>query len=370
MPTSTTAPPLLVSQDDDLAAEIARLTAVAGCDLRRRADPAETGQLWREAPLVLLDDRTAARAAAAGMPRRTAVLLVSRTQRAEQWRSAFEIGADAVLQLPEQEAQLVELLAEAVDAPASGAGRVLTVLGGTGGAGASTLATADSVVAARRGDRALLLDCDPLGGGLDLTVGVERTQGLRWSGLAISGGRVAAGALREALPGQRVGSGALTVLSCDRDGAASGLTAPSVQAVLAAGRRGGETVVCDLPRDLSEPACAVLRTADLTVLVVPAQVRACAAAASRLRVLRERASAPVRLVIRGPAPAGLRVRDIELAVGAPVLAVLRTQAGLPGTVDKAGLCGTRASSRGATARAAAEVLEALDDQRAPERVAS
>ncbi len=204
MVTSATAPPLLVSQDDDLAAEIARLAAVAGCDLRRGADPAEAGQLWREAPLVLLDERTAAQAAAAGMPRRSAILLVCRAKRDEQWRSAFEIGADAVLQLPEQEAQLVELLAEAVDAPVSGAGRVLAVLGGTGGAGASTLAAAVSVTAARRGDRALLLDCDPLGGGLDLTVGVERTEGLRWSGLAISGGRVAAGALREALPGRRV----------------------------------------------------------------------------------------------------------------------------------------------------------------------
>lgn len=367
MVTAATAPPLLVSQDDDLAEEIARLAAAAGSDLRRRAEPTGAGGLWAESPLVLLDGRSAAAAATAGMPRAAPVLIVCRGDREPLWRTAFELGATAVLRLPEDEAALAELLADAVEAPAARSGRVVAVLGGSGGAGASTLAAAVAVSAAHRGGRAMLLDCDPLGGGLDLTVGVERSAGLRWSGLSIGGGRVAAGALREALPGRRLGAGSLTVLSCDRDGPSSGLTAPSVQAVIAAGRRAGDSVVCDLPRALSEATRAVLRSADLTVVLVPAQVRAAAAAARWVQVLGEHTAGEVGLVVRGPAPGGLRVRDVEQAVGARAIAVARTRPGLAAAVDKAGLCATRSATRGAVAEVAGEVLRALDERRAQER---
>lgn len=363
--TAAAAPPLLVCQDDDLAEEIARLAAAAGCDLRRRAEPTGAGGLWADAPLVLLDGRSAVAAATAGMPRRSPTLIVSRDEREHLWRAAFEIGATAVLRLPEEEAALAELLADAVEAPADRSGRVLAVLGGSGGAGASTLAAAAAVVAAHRGARAMLLDCDPLGGGLDLTVGVERTDGLRWSGLRIGGGRVAAGPLREALPGRTLGSGSLTVLSCDREGPSSGLTAPSVQAVLAAGRRAGDTVVCDLPRALSEPTRAVLRSADLVVVPVQAQVRAAAAAARWVHVLREHTAGAVGVVVRGPSPGGLRVRDVERAVGARALAVARTLPGLAAAVERSGLCATRSATRGAMAKVAGEVLRALDERQLP-----
>jgi hypothetical protein len=49
-----------------------------------------------------------------------------------------------------------------------------------------------------------------------------------------------------------------------------------VASVLDAGRRAGETVVCDLPRYPTEAAVAALEVADLTVLVVPADVRSSA----------------------------------------------------------------------------------------------
>ena len=36
----------------------------------------------------------------------------------------------------------------------------------------------------------MLVDCDALGGGLDLALGAEKMDGLRWSGLALGDGRV------------------------------------------------------------------------------------------------------------------------------------------------------------------------------------
>ena len=73
---------------------------------------------------------------------------------------------------------------------------MLAVVGGRGGAGASVFAVATAVRAARSGERALLVDCDPLGGGVDLVLGAEDLDGLRWpevgTGAGTSGLRLAA----------------------------------------------------------------------------------------------------------------------------------------------------------------------------------
>lgn len=348
----TAARPLLVARDSALAEEVSRLAAAAGGELDHAPDPAAAG--WRTAPLVLLD--RAAIGAADGLPRRRGIAVLCRDPTPDLWRAAFEIGAEHVLELPADESTLIELLADAGDGPAQG-GRVLAVLGGCGGAGASVLATAAAVVAARSGERSLLVDCDPLGGGVDLAVGAEAADGLRWSGLAVNAGRLAASALHEALPKRRIGSGAITVLSCDRDGPSTGLTPEAVRAVLGAGRRAGDAVICDLPRTLPAAAAAGLRQADLAVVVVPAEVRACAAAARAVASIREHAACPIGLVVRGPAPGGLRTADVARAVGAEVLAIMRPQPSLPAALDRGGFAAIR---RGPVARAAQEVLAALN----------
>jgi hypothetical protein len=146
------------------------------------------------------------------------------TADAELWRTAFELGAERTVELPARGELLVDLLAEVVDGRAPRSDRGLAVLGGCGGAGASVLAAATATTAARRGDEALLVDADPLGGGLDLALGTESADGLRWSGLAVSGGRIAAGALQQALPRHELAAGRVSVLACDRGAAPAGLT--------------------------------------------------------------------------------------------------------------------------------------------------
>lgn len=352
--------PLLISTDDVLAEEIQRLAAVCGCEPRRHSEPASVGAQWRTASLVLLDETAAAAVVSCGLPRRGGVLVVSSGHTPEFWRAAFEVGAEQAITLPGDEAVLVEQLAGTTEGAAQDRGRVLAVLGGCGGAGASVLATAAALTASRRGDQCLLLDCDPLGGGLDLAVGAEEVEGLRWSGLTVSGGRVPVAALHDALPTSKIGSGSLSMLCCDRDGPSSGLTVEAVQAVIATGRRAGETVVCDLPRSLPDAAAAALRLADLTVVIVPAEVRACAAAARLVAETRERAAGPIRLVVRGPAPGGLTIADVGRAVDLEVLAMMRPHPGLRAAVDRHGLSAGRFATRGPVGRAAGRVLAALD----------
>jgi secretion/DNA translocation related CpaE-like protein len=338
-----------------LADEVVRLAAAAGCELNRATDPAALREQWSTAPLLLLDAGAAASSAGTGLPRRDGVVVVSAVADPEVWRCAVAVGAEQVAILPDAESWLIGALADAVESPAD-PGRVLAVLGGRGGAGASVLAAAVAVAAVSSGRRALLVDCDPLGGGLDLALGAEELGGLRWSGLALGGGRVAAAALHAALPAPRLGDrDGLTVLSCDRDG--PGPDGAAVRTVCGAGRRAGETVVCDVPRYPCEPGTAALECADLAVLVVPAEVRACAAAAVvAARVLRY--GVGLQLVVRGPAPGGLTPGDISRVLNLPLLSAMRPQPGLAGALDRGAVPGR---ARGPLATTARQVLGVLDD---------
>ncbi|MDQ1646358.1 MAG: hypothetical protein QOJ50_2542, partial [Cryptosporangiaceae bacterium] len=298
--------PLLVTSSDDLLDDLLRLAAASCAEAEVVPDAVAARARWPVAPLVLVGAGAAAGCVAAMLPRRSGVVLVAGPSAAvpddDVWRLAAQLGAEHVAVLPAAEPWLIDRMSDAV-AGRSGAARVVGVIGGRGGAGASVLATGLAVTAARQGLRPLLVDADPLGGGLDLLVGREASAGLRWPDLAETAGRVSPPALFDALP--RVGE--LSVLSWGR-GAEFTVPPDAVDAAIDAGRRGSDLVVLDLPRRPDEAAIHALQTADLVYLLVPAEVRACAAASRVLTMIRPHAGR-VECVVRGPAPAGLRSRD-------------------------------------------------------------
>lgn len=345
---------LVITRDRELLDDLDRVAAAAGCELDR-ADGVPPGRPgWSSAPLVLMDAAAVDECAAAGLGRRPGVFVLCRGEPPHDlWRRCIEVGAQDVLSLPGAETRLVGALADVLDT-ATRPGRSIAVVGGRGGAGASVFAAALALVALRRWRRALLVDCDPLGGGMDYLLGAEDVTGLRWPQLGLSGGRVASAALHDALPTVPADGGRMTVLSCGRGGGAP--NAEAVAAVVDAGRRSGDTVVCDLPRHLPDAAVAAVNRADLAVLVVPAEVRACAAAlqvADRLRDL----GAPIRLVVRGPSPGGLLPADISRALALPVVAAMRPAPGLAAALD-AGRLPFR-TLRSPLARGASAVLDTL-----------
>ncbi|MGQ0574281.1 MAG: septum site-determining protein Ssd [Pseudonocardia sp.] len=347
---------LVMCSDTELLDGILRLAAAAGCELHRTVDPAQARRHWTDAPVVLLDEAAARRCADGRLPRRAGVLVAVRGEPAAAvWQHAVAVGAEHVVSLPQAEPWLVAVLAEAAEGGRRD-GAVVAIAGGRGGAGASVLAAALAVTAVRDGERALLVDCDPLGGGLDLVLGTEDLAGLRWPGLTVGGGRVAAAALHAALPSPAVGGrgdGGLAVLACDR--ATHGPPPGAVGSVLDAGRRAGEVVVCDLPRHLTEAAVVALGAATLTVLVVPADVRSAAAGARVAAALAEH-SGNVQLVVRGPAPGGIDADEVAGAIGLPLLATMRPEPGLARALER-GIAPGRA--RGPLAGAAREILQAL-----------
>ncbi|PVZ09390.1 septum site-determining protein Ssd [Actinomycetospora cinnamomea] len=346
---------VVMTDDEDLLDEVVRLAAAAGVELERVPDAAGVRRRWHSAGLVLLDEAAARAVGPLRLGRRDGVVLLCRDEPPGTiWERAVGVGAEHVVSLPEGEDWLVGALADTGPAPESGPGRVVAVVGGRGGAGASVLAVAVAARAGSRGTRVLLVDCDPLGGGLDLVAGAEELEGLRWGGLALGhggGGRVAAASLHEALPSP---DGLLTVLSCDRGGA--GPEPGAAVAVIEAGRRAGEIVVCDLPRHPTDTALAVADAADLVVLLVPAEVRAVAAATRVAEPLAHR-GVPLRLVVRGPAPGGLDGEDVAHALGIDLLVSVAPEPGLAAALDRGRVPGLR---RGPLQDAAVAVLDALE----------
>ena len=343
---------VVLTDDEELLDDVVRLAAAGGSELERVPDASGVRRRWHTAGLVLLDEDAALAVAALRLPRRDGVVLLCRDDPpGTVWERAVAVGAEHVVSLPEGEEWLVGSLSDAGRHHERGDGRVVSVIGGRGGAGASVLAVAVARRAQAGGGRVLLVDCDPLGGGIDLVAGAEDLEGLRWPGLALAGGRVAAASLHEALP---TPDERLTVLSCDRHG--DGPEPEAAVAVVEAGRRAGETVVCDLPRHLTSTALAVVDASDLVVLVVPLEVRAVTAAARVAEPLVAR-GAVVAALVRGPAPCGLDPDDVAGSLGLPVIGSVAGEAGLAEALDRGRVPATRP---GPLQEAATAVLDALD----------
>lgn len=316
--------PLVVTGDDDLLDDLLRLAAAGGTEVDLAADPAAARGRYSAAPLVLIGADQAQACLRARLPQRARVVLVGRSGSGESaWELAELIGAEHVAMLPAAEPWLVDRFAERVEVTGSrGQARIVAVIGGRGGAGASVLSGGLAVTAARAGLRTLLVDADPLGGGLDLVLGWEQLEGLRWPALTQADGRVDPPALVRALPSR----GDLVVLSWDR-GDLLALPAEAMAATMDAARRGRDLVVVDVPRQLDDAAVLALQAADRAFVVVPAELRA-TAAAGRVAAMAGLHCTDLSVIVRGPAPGRLKAKEVAQALGLPLAGTLRPEPGL------------------------------------------
>ncbi len=354
--------PLLVTADAGLLDELLRLCAAAGVEAEVATEVATARAGWATAPLVVLGSDVARAGLDQGLAGRRGVVLVGLDLDASSaWAMATDLGADSVVGLPESQGWLVDRLGRTVDGEGPG-GVVLAVVGGRGGAGASTLAAALGMTAGRSGLRTMLVDGDPLGGGLDLLLGGEDSDGLRWPALAGAGGRVNGEALRDSLP-TVAGARSLNVLSWDRSDTLA-VPAAAMSAVLSAGRRSSDVTVVDLPRHVDSATEVALTAAQVVLLVVPAEVRATASAA-RVATALGLLAPDLRVVVRGPAPAGLTAAVVGDALGLPLAGWLRSEPGLSTALDR-GQPPAR-SGRGPLAHFCQQLLDELVP--APGRVA-
>ncbi|MFF5296845.1 septum site-determining protein Ssd [Paractinoplanes globisporus] len=310
--------PLVVTADQELLDDLLRLAAAGGSEVVVAPDPVAARAELAAAPFVVLGADLVIACLRARLPRHPRVVIVGRHTWPPGVQEAVKrLGPVHVCLLPAAEAWLVDRFADQRPEPPPASARTLAVIGGCGGAGASTLAAGLAVTAVRAGHRTLLVDGDPLGGGLDLMLGWERLGGLRWSALARAGGRVDPPALLNSLPRR----GDLVLLSFARDESPL-VPSEAMAAALDAGRSARDVIIADLPRHLDDPAVLALEAADRAVLIVPAELRATAGAARIARTIRAHRD-DLSLVVRGPAPGRLKPEHISRALGLPLAGSLR-----------------------------------------------
>lgn len=312
-PSTAAAPrPLVVSTDDVLLDDLLRLVATAGAEPELATGGPALRRAHRQAPLVLVGADALSTGAVRALPRRPGVVVVAcGALPPADWAGAVELGAERVAVLPDDESWLLARCAAAVRTPVE-RGRLAVVGGACGGAGASTVATAVALAAA---PGVTLVDADVWGAGLDLLLGAERADGLRWPELGGLRGRIAGDALLAALP-EVAG---VSVVAASRS-APQPVPPEALEAVVDAARSVGRPVVVDLPRGAEGPYPAVVADADLSVLVVPGRLRAATAA----RLLVESPDSTwtgAHLVVRS-VPGGLAGEQVSDLVGRPVLAEL------------------------------------------------
>jgi secretion/DNA translocation related CpaE-like protein len=264
---------VVATADSELLDNVLSVTAVVGVEPLILSDPGLLRQHWATASMLLLGIDQATRVAALGLPRRADVYLVAgeKTAAAQAQQCSIRLGA-AVLSLPTSAAWLSDALVD-IGGKGQGTGDLVCVVGGSGGVGASTLASGLAFVAARTSQRTMLIDADQRSGGLDLLLGAERTGGWRWPRLATARGHL--GDLTGQLP---------TVEGVDLLSMARGDSTPSwelqaeqVKSVLQSAMRSHGVTVVDLPRTLGAAAGEALRRAKLAVLLVRDDVRGIAA---------------------------------------------------------------------------------------------
>jgi secretion/DNA translocation related CpaE-like protein len=342
--------PLIVTRDETLLDELLRLSAAAGVVPDVACDGSAALRGWASAPVVLLGADVADELAGVGPPRRPRVHIVSWGGVAhEMFRTALTVGAENVAELPRSDSWVIEVLSDLEEAAV---GLTVGVIGGSGGAGATTFACALGQVAARTG-LSVVIDTDPFGAGLDRVLGCERLAGVRWDALQQTTGRLSAKSLRDALP-RRKGLGVLTWSS----GQPGTVQAFAVREALSAAQRGHDVVVVDLPRRIDAVLEEVVSRCDhLFVVVQPTVVGIASAVRVCSRVGSDRA---MSLVVRRP---GIDAREVGRVIGLPVAVEMSDQRGLAEAIDLG--AGPVRSFRGPLGKAAGAALNDVRQAIAP-----
>jgi secretion/DNA translocation related CpaE-like protein len=344
--------PLLVTADETLLDELLRLSAAAGTTPEVAHDVPAALRGWLKAPLVLVGADLADALARAAPARRDAVFVVLLGSSPDSvFQTALACSAESVAELPRSEGWLIERLTDVVD---TGPARGLTVgvIGGSGGAGATTFACALGQVAGRSGPT-VVIDADPLGPGVDRVLGLDLVDGVRWDSLGNATGRLSARALRDSLP-RRDGVAALSWYAGPQP---RSLQAFAVREVLSAARRGHDLVVVDLPRGPDPLVEEIASRCDQVLVTIAPSVPGVAAAVRLCGRFPDRGA--LGLVVRG---SGVDDDALRKLIGAPVHVRMGDQRGLAEAIDLG--FGPVRSRRGPLGRAAAAALAGVGGRRA------
>jgi secretion/DNA translocation related CpaE-like protein len=316
--------PLVISRDPDLLDDVHRLAVAAGCEADTGSGAAAARRSWSTASLVVVGSDVASEVARAGLPRRDGVVVVTNDGALPPWSDALACGADTIVALASERRVLLERLAESSTRRRA---RVVGVVGGCGGAGASVVACALAVRAARRGWGVVLVDTDPDAAGLDLLLAAEDVPGARWTDLSGASGRLVPESVRDALPSVH----GVHLLAVDRS-SPEPVPPAAAGAVLDALRGACDVLLVDLPRAHADLVGTLAPRCDEVLVVAPTDVRG--ATATRRTVAMVEPLAPLRLVARRRRRAAVEPERLADWLGVDLAAEIRDERGLTAAADR------------------------------------
>lgn len=278
---------LLVTADSRIINAVKTVVDPMGLDVRVVESPLIARDIWERSTFVLVGSDLAGECVENLAPRRAHLIVVHMKEQLgsaeltqpnferDIWRHAVALGAENVLELPAANFWLVDALSPFVIAePISGIleSNVISVIGGSGGAGASTFAVNLAAIAMSQGMTSVVIDLDRFGGGIDLILGAEEISGARWPDIDPGAGRIAQDTLSAALP--KVNG--VSFLSQSRTSSGE-VTTEVIAAVVDAARRAFDLVVLDLPREHSECNALLMGQSLVTCVITRNHVRSIAA---------------------------------------------------------------------------------------------
>lgn len=363
---------LVAVGDPVIHPEATHVAAATGHGVIDTIDPREITRLLPRAHAVLVDADTAGHVAT--LDRRPGIHFLAADPGPVDWQAALTCHAENAYVLPAQAAELLTALGHArapqpgrevhptagptgparagQSTPAAGqaGGTLIAVCGAVGGAGTSTLAAALARTVARH-HPVTLIDAGGHSGGLDLLLGLEDTPGARWPDLRLGEGTVAGADLRAALPTTPDG---IAVLSAARSTLADPfcLGPEHMRPVLEALGGSPGIAVVDLPAH-GPVTETVTGTCDRLALLIPAEVRAAAAAAGLVADLTRNRTAVIGIA-RHRGWSGLTADDLSRITRCQIAGELGQLSRLPRAVELGGLPARLPGALTATARLIAE----------------
>lgn len=306
---------LIAVTDPVVGPEATHAAAATGLDVITCDDPRDIARHVPRARAVITDRTTASHVAACGRARD--IFFVAADPGPIDFEAALRAHAAQAFLLPAESRDLLAALSTAGEslAPPSVSGRCVAVVGATGGAGTSTFAAG----LARTLEATVLIDGDPRAGGLDLVLGAEETPGVRWPELHLGPGQLDAADLLAALP---VTADGIRLVSGTRSGVNDPfeLSDETLTAVLESLQ--SHRVVLDGGAGPAAFFGAGWHDhVDHIVIVVPAEVRA-AAAAAQITARCAAHGIPVSVVLRHRGWSSLATSDVEKIIHADIVAEL------------------------------------------------
>lgn len=300
-----------LTESPDLRAELLTAAAPGGVEVAWGGTAAR----------LVLDDQVASRIEPRELrDARVAVIGLDSDDPAAVWSAGARVGAELVACLPGDRNRLVQWLIEADPTRARRADHpTMAVVGGCGGAGASTLATALAMRAVLRDADPTLIDLDPLSGGLDLLLGLDDAAGCRWDDLDSTH-------TRTDLP---AGHG-VAVLTWRRFEHRPEVSVPQALAAIEQCRRGSRVTVVDLPRSWCGHDDLTTQL-DVAVLLTPALVPSCLATRALIDSSTVNWSGLAVRLVPGASHDPDRVADL---IGLPLVAVIDHDRKITADVDR------------------------------------